>query len=384
MTAAPSYRLEIDVELPLEHFELAVQVCLDQPSTAIFGPSGSGKTSLLECLAGLRRGVRGALRFNEQVWLSTAQGRRLSAEARGVGWVPQEGLLFPHLDVRRNLLSGAAGRRAGGRRRQGPAMAFDDIVELLELAPLLERRVATLSGGERQRVALGRALGSAPRLLLLDEPLSSLDLPLRRRLLPLLRRLRSELTVPMILISHDPVEVQALCDDLVVLRRGRVVAQGEPRQVLVEPQHFASTRELSAMAEGGSYENVLAGTVIDDQGHIAAVELADGIVLRTEPPPRPASAVGGATQPRQVLLGLRASDILIATERPHGISARNVLPARIVALRAAEGVVTVQLAAGLPPLVVQVAAETSAELGIDVGSRVYLLIKATACRLYGS
>lgn len=385
-TSGRGYRLEIDVELPLEHFDLTVQVCLEQPSTAIFGPSGSGKTSLLECLAGLRHRARGTLRFNDETWLSTPQGRRLAAEARGVGWVPQDGLLFPHLDVRRNLLSGAArGQGPAGRREHAhaAAMAFDDIVDLLELAPLLQRRVTTLSGGERQRVALGRALVSAPRLLLLDEPLSSLDVPLRRRLLPLLRRLRSELTVPMILISHDPVEVQALCDELVLLRDGRVVAQGEPRQVLIEPQHFAATRELSALAEGGSYENVLFGTVLDDNPLSAVVELAEGAVLRTEPLPKRAAGELTVGQRREVLLGLRASDILIATERPHGISARNVLPARIVALRADDGVIRVELASGMPPLVVQVAAETSAELGLEVGSHVFLLIKATACRVYG-
>ena len=377
--AGGSHRLELEIELSLEHFDLSVNLCLERPSTGIFGPSGSGKTSLLESLAGLRRQARGSVIFDGEVWLSSRRHRYLPAEQRGVGWVPQEGLLFPHLDVRHNLLSGAP-----RGRRHGQAMAFDDIVDLLDLAPLLERRVTTLSGGERQRVALGRALGSAPRLLLLDEPLSSLDLPLRRRLLPLLRRVRAELTVPMILISHDPVEVQALCDELVVLQQGKVVAQGEPRRVLTEPQLFASTRQLSAMAEGGSYENVLSGRLIADDARGTVVEVDGGVALRTEPLAQPTAVGEERAGGREVLVGLRASDILIATERPRGISARNVLAARIVDLRDADGVVSVQLAAGVPPLIVQVAAETSAELGLAVGGDVFLLIKATACRVYGN
>lgn len=359
-------RLEVALRLPLDRFDLQVELALESASVGVFGPSGSGKTSLLECLAGLRRTAQGRLTFDGETWLSTAAGRFLQPERRGIGWVPQDGLLFPHLDVRRNLTSGRRPQGDGGNE-----MALDAIVDLLELSPLLDRHVTTLSGGERQRVALGRALGSSPRLLLLDEPLSSLDLPTRRRLLPLLRRLRRELTVPMVLISHDPIEVQALCDHLVVLDRGAVVATGEPREVLTDPQIYA-------MAEVGGYENVLPGRLVEHQGSTLGVDLG-GVALHAEPP----QGLGGTTPRRQVLLGLRADDVLIATRRPQGLSARNVLAARIEAIRPADGLITTTLAADIPPVMVQVTRETPQELGLRDGQEIFLVIKATACRVYG-
>lgn len=365
MTRQPT--LEIDLTLALDRFDLRAELVLTAASTGIFGPSGSGKTSLLESLAGLRREARGRLVFDNETWMSSSDRSFVSAEGRGIGWVPQDGLLFPHLDVRQNLLSGRA-----REQHQGSAMPFDDIVDLLELSPLLQRQVIALSGGERQRVALGRALCSAPRLLLLDEPLSSLDLPLRRRLLPLLRRVRTELTVPMILISHDPIEVQALCDQVVVLNQGEVIAHGSPREVLSDPRVFA-------MAEGGGYENILPGHVVERDGGTLDVDLGGGVVLHTEPP-------GGRLEissTQDILLGMRADDILIATRRPQGLSARNILEARIEGLQPAEGLITVLLARDIPPVVVQVTRETPGELGLSAGQEIFLVIKATACRVYG-
>ncbi len=215
--------LEVDVRLALDRFELEVDFVADQPVTGVFGASGAGKTSLLEVVAGLRRGARGRLAFGGEVWLDSTARRFVPPERRHIGYVPQDGLLFPHLNVRENLL---AGRKRAVESGQQPAEALETVAGLLELGQLLERSVATLSGGERQRVALGRALCSGPPLLLLDEPLASLDLPLRRRLLPFLRRVRDQLTVPMLLVSHDPIEVQARCDDLSVLEEGRAIARG--------------------------------------------------------------------------------------------------------------------------------------------------------------
>ncbi|RMH22674.1 MAG: molybdenum ABC transporter ATP-binding protein [Acidobacteria bacterium] len=362
--------LTADVRLALDRFELAAAFTTAAPVTGIFGPSGAGKTSLLEAIAGLRRGARGRIALGDDVWLDSDGGRFLPPERRHLGYVPQDGLLFPHLDVRANLLAGARrARRAGG----DPAATLAAVAALLELEPLLDRPTTALSGGERQRVALGRALCSGPRLLLLDEPLASLDLPLRRRLLPFLRRVREELTVPMLLVSHDPIEVQALCDDLLALHAGRVVARGTPRQVLTDPEVFP-------LAERQGFENVLPGRLAAHRDGTSEVRLGDGdgaVVLITN---RSDAALG-----EEVLVGIPASDVMIASRRPSGLSARNVLPAEVTSIRPLErlALVTARIAGGVPPLTVEVTEATPAELGLDAGGRIYLVIKATSCRLYG-
>jgi molybdate transport system ATP-binding protein len=362
-------RLEIDIRLPLDRFDLEVELAADGPVTGIFGPSGSGKSSLLETVAGLRRGATGTLRLGDRVWLDSATGHWLAPEERDVGFVPQDSLLFPHLDVRRNLLAGAARARRGGG---DPESLLGRVCELLELAPLLGRDVSSLSGGERRRVALGRALCSGPRLLLLDEPLASLDLPLRRRLLPLLRRLRSELTTPMLLVSHDPIEVQALCDEMIVLRDGVAVARGEPHRVLADPRVFALAEE--------AFENVLPARHLRREASTSVLRLGE-IDGGTELITLASSVEIGA----EVLVGLPSSEIVLATERPQGLSARNVLPARVEAIRASEGwsLVEARLGGDVPPVSVEVVETTPAALGIAPGSEVFLVIKATSCRLYG-
>ncbi|HVU25963.1 MAG TPA: ATP-binding cassette domain-containing protein, partial [Opitutus sp.] len=211
------------LRLPLAHFTLEVDATLAGRVTAIFGASGAGKTSLLETIAGLRRPSAGAVRLDETPLTAVATHTFVAPEHRAIGYVPQEGALFPHLSARRNLLYGFDPRRP----RPAP-LAFDHVAAVLELSPLVDRATGTLSGGERQRVALGRALLAAPRLLLLDEPLAGLDAPLRDRLLPYLARVRDEFAIPMLYVTHSPDEVVALCDDVLVLTRGRVTARGRP------------------------------------------------------------------------------------------------------------------------------------------------------------
>ncbi len=366
--------LTVDVRMALDRFDLEVRLSTEQPVTGIFGASGAGKTSLLEIVAGLRCGARGRLAFGDEVWLDSTARRLVPPERRRIGYVPQDGLLFPHLNVRQNLLAGERRARAGGQR---PVETLATVAGLLELTPLLERAVPALSGGERQRVALGRALCSGPRLLLLDEPLASLDLPLRRRLLPFLRRVRAELTVPMLLVSHDPIEVQALCDDLIVLSEGRVIAHGEPRAVLRDPAIFP-------LAEREGYQNVLPGRLVEggetDRISTSRVRLGAGGEAAELVVPLAGEVAGD-----EVLVSLPANEIMIATERPRGLSARNVLDATVVEIRSVGhlGLVTAELGDGVPPLVVEVTETTPARLGLKVGGRVYLVVKATSCRLYG-
>jgi molybdate transport system ATP-binding protein len=364
--------LQVTVRLDLDRFPLEVDLVTREKVTGIFGASGSGKTSLLETIVGLRRNARGCVRQGDDVWLDTQSGRYLRPEHRNIGYVPQDGLLFPNRTVRGNLRAGRA--RAIARESGKPfERAFETVVELLQLEPLLERRVPTLSGGERQRVALGRAICSGPNLLLLDEPFASLDLPLRRRLLPFLRRLYDELRIPSLLVSHDPIEVQALCDDLIVLRDGRVIARGHPDEVLIDTAVYS-------LAEHEGFVNVLRCELIDSAESTSRVRL-DG----TDTPVELVTVAIDGPPGAPVLLGLPAHEIMIASERPGGISARNVLPATLVELRSVGtiGLVTVSLGAGAPHVTVEVTASTVKTLGLAPGGQAYIVFKATSCRVYG-
>lgn len=217
------------VRLPLANFALEIDVTLAARVTGIFGASGAGKTSLLEIIAGLRRPLAGRVSFDETVLTDVENKTFVSPRIRGVGYVPQEGALFPHLSVQQNL---SYGYTTGTPRPV--ALNFNHVVGVLELENLAGRRVTALSGGEKQRVALGRALLAAPRLLLLDEPLAGLDTELKERLMPYLQRVRDEFRIPMVYVTHSTDEVMALCEEILVLAEGRVIKQGRPADLLVE------------------------------------------------------------------------------------------------------------------------------------------------------
>lgn len=217
-----------EIRLPLAHFTLDVNVMLTGRVTALFGASGAGKTSLLEVIAGLRRPLAGSVRLDGAVLTDTAARIFARPERRGVGYVPQDGALFPHLSVRKNLLYGY------NEHQSRPAgLTFEHVTEVLEIVPLVDRAIGTLSGGEKQRVALGRALLAAPRLLLLDEPLAGLDVSLRERLLPYFLRVRDEFAIPMIYVTHSPDEAMALCDDVLLLAQGQIDYHGVPGGVFM-------------------------------------------------------------------------------------------------------------------------------------------------------
>jgi molybdate transport system ATP-binding protein len=224
-------RLElVELLVALPGFDLELDLCMESSATIIFGPSGAGKTTLLNTLAGLQRPSRGRVILDGRV-LNDAE-RKLLTPPRGrkLGYVPQDLALFPHLSAAGNLRYGDRRALSEDRRR----FSFEHVCDVLELKPLLERRIHELSGGEKQRVALGRALLSGPELLLLDEPLASLDASLRGKIIPYLKALRVEFGVPYIYVTHDCTEATALGDQLIRLERGRSVGQGAPAGLLPE------------------------------------------------------------------------------------------------------------------------------------------------------
>jgi molybdate transport system ATP-binding protein len=204
----------LDIVLVQGAFTLEMSTRLDAPITALFGPSGSGKTTTLDAIAGLRTPGRGTIAVNDRILFSSESRLNLPPHQRHVGYMPQDVALFPHMNVRKNLLYG---------RHPGVSPELDRVVGMLEIDRLVDRQVNDLSGGERQRVALGRALMSGPSLLLLDEPLAAVDVPLRRRILPYLQRVRDALKIPILYVSHDREEVDELADAIVHLDGGRVV-----------------------------------------------------------------------------------------------------------------------------------------------------------------
>lgn len=215
-----------NISLPLAHFTLEVDAEIQSQVTAVFGPSGAGKTSLLDLIAGLRRPHSAFVRLESQVLTDTAAGIEVPTRHRQIGYVPQDLALFPHLSVRQNLLYGYKTRTGSS-----PLFSSRHIAQVLEIESLAERRVGRLSGGEKQRVALARALLASPRLLLLDEPLASLDTGLKSRIIPYLRLIRDEFRLPMLYVTHDWNEVEALCQEALILEQGRFVRRGEPARL---------------------------------------------------------------------------------------------------------------------------------------------------------
>lgn len=351
--------LDVDIGHRLGDFVMEARFRVDEPGiTALFGPSGAGKSSIVSAIAGLLRPASGRIAINGETVFDSVRRLDVPARRRRVGYVFQDARLFPHLDVRRNLDFGA--RRAA----EPPAPDyFDHVVELLGLGDLLRRRTQGLSGGERQRVALGRALLSGPRLLLLDEPLAALDQGLKNEILPLLERLRDEALVPMVYVSHSLDEVTRLADRMVVLNRGRVAADGPVYEIMSRLDLFPLTGRFEAGA-------VVAGLIAahDEADQLSAVDLDRGRLWV----PRIDLPVGAP-----VRLRIRARDVMLATVPPEGISANNVLTGEIAEIRADRGpYLDVQVACGKTRLIARITHRSCRRLGLEVGLPVHAVIKS--------
>jgi molybdate transport system ATP-binding protein len=284
-------------------FKLDVEFTTQANVIAIFGRSGSGKTSLLECIAGLRPPQSGSIRLNEQVLYDGAAKINLPVEARRIGLVFQEHLLFPHLNVAANL-------RYGERRRQRRAIEFDSVVRVLELGEFLARWPSELSGGQRQRVALGRAILSGPELLLMDEPLTALDDSLKGRILDYLQRAIAEWRIPVLLVTHSQSEVRQLADWVVALDQGRLVSTGSPEEVFGQP-------ELLTLTNSAGPTNLLRlSDVRKSEGHCIARLGENQLWLPPLPP--------GAAIPQFVECD--PGSIVLTHGDDRNLSARNHLP----------------------------------------------------------
>jgi molybdate transport system ATP-binding protein len=346
------------ISLPLAHFTLAADLEIHRRVTAIFGPSGAGKTSLLDLIAGLRRAPSAMIQIEDRVLTDTKKKLFVPAHRRGIGYVPQDLALFPHLSVRQNLLYGC---KSGGGAN--PLFNFERVVDVLEIQPLISRGVTELSGGEKQRVALARALLASPRLLLLDEPLASLDAPLKAKIIPYLTRVRDEFRIPMLCVTHDRFEALALADEIVVLVGGKVLQTGPVLDVFNRPAS-ADVAKIVGM------ETLQPGSITAVNDGLATVKIRD-VVL---------TAVAPDAATREVFVCLRGEDVILQRDSGAASSVRNRLPARVVALRAEGALVRVELDAGFP-LFALITRPACTELGLREGESVTALIKAPAIHL---
>ena len=354
--------LRIRVKRRLADFSLEIDVDCRYPVTAVYGPSGSGKTSLLNLVAGLLRPDEGEIVLEGSALFSTHGGTDLPPEERRIGYVLQDDLLFPHMTVSANLRYGLK-RLAAGQRH----FDFDRIVDLLEVEPLLERYPAKLSGGERQRVALGRALLSSPNLLLMDEPLASLDQGLKSRIIPYLRYIRRELQIPILYVTHSVAEILELTGQVIVLQRGQVLAHGDFFKIASQPG------VMPLLEEEHGFENVLQVEIIEsraDEG-VSRVRCFDQELLI----PYCALAPG-----RHLFVGVRADDIVLARSRPHGLSIRNAIAGEVVEIAEVGRTLLVYVDVGCR-LAAKVTGAAVREMGLEVGDQLYCLMKTHSIRI---
>jgi molybdate transport system ATP-binding protein len=350
--------LRIDVEKRLGDFALAARLVAGPGLTALFGASGSGKTSLVDLIAGLARPDRGRIAVDGHILVDTEAGRFVPPHRRRLGYVFQDARLFPHLSVRRNLLYGHLFTPRAERRER-----LDRVAELLGIGTLLDRRPGALSGGEKSRVAIGRALLASPRLLLMDEPLASLDEPRKAEILPWIERLRDEAGVPIVYVSHSVAEVARLATTVAILERGRVVATGPAAELLGRPDLLPEGERREA---GTLLEMTVAGP---DAPGLTRLEGAAG-TLRV-----PVLASPPGTRLR---LLVRAREVMVATERPRGLSALNILPGTVASVTPDGGAALVRIACGQTAILARITAHSAAALGLAPGRPVHAVVKSVA------
>ncbi len=341
----PGFRLDVDLDLPAAGI------------TAVFGPSGCGKSTLLRCVAGLEKKARGVVKIGPKVWQD--QDCFLPVHRRALGFVFQDGALFPHLSVRENLEYGL--KRVGAGRQ---TILMDEVVEMLGLERLLARGTTELSGGERQRTALGRALLTSPDLLLLDEPLASLDRSSQRAIYPYLEKLRTDLTLPVLYVTHALDEAARLADHMVLLEDGQAVNSGPLTEMLTSP--------APGLAHGDEAGTVIPARVagFDREFHLARLGFDGGELLVADT---------GLAPDQEVRVRIHARDVSLILEPAGGSSILNILPARVLALIPdSPARVLVRLAVGDEVILAAITHRSAASLELDPGREVYAQIKSVA------
>ncbi|MFC2172620.1 molybdenum ABC transporter ATP-binding protein [Acidobacteriota bacterium] len=366
--------LAIDVEHKRDAFALRVKAELSQPVYGLYGRSGAGKTTLLHLIAGLLTPERGRIAIAGRTLFDSEKKINIPMHRRRVGVVFQDARLFPHLSVLSNL-------RYGIKQGRGAEQLFtiDDIIDLLELREMLDRRPRKLSGGEKQRVALGRTLMSSPRVLLLDEPLAALDGALKKQILPFLQRVRDSLSIPAIYISHDLSEVLQFTDHLLVLENGKMLGSGRYTDLAQEHavlEHMLPTGLLNVMTMRIAGNDEEAGFTQMQLLQHKEEEETGAARLEIKGPP------AGYPEGQPVSVAMRAEDIALAEAPVEAISIQNQFPAIITRFVFYQGRAVIEVDAGAP-LMVSLTLGSFKRLGLEEGKSIWCLVKTNAIRILG-
>lgn len=348
-THSPSFALDLALEVP-------------PGITILFGPSGAGKSTLLDSIAGLVRPEEGRIALGDRLFFDSRAGVDLPPQKRRIGYLFQSAALFPHMSVEDNVAYGLDHLRPEARRQEVTA-----ILEAFRVEKLRSRKPAEVSGGEGQRVALARALVTSPRLLLLDEPLSGLDAELKGAIVDDLRAWNAAQRIPVLYVTHSREEVDALGERVIALDQGRVAGRGTPQEILDAPRR-------KTLAQAAGFENLLVGQVVD-------LREADGVMrVRLESGSEIEVPLGYAMAGDAVHVAVRAGDILLATEKPHGLSARNVLEGTIVSLERRGALLVTRVDCGTV-FTAHVTPGAARALELGTGRRVWLVLKTHSCHV---
>lgn len=347
-------KLQIDVVKTQGNFTLQAAAVAEGQRIGIFGQSGCGKSTLVHLVSGLLQPDRGEITIDGETLFSSAKNISLPPEQRRIAIVFQQAMLFPHLGVKANLLYGYKRCRTPNRRIDPAA-----IIEVLQLEPLLKRGVNRLSGGEKQRVALGRAVLSNPRLLLMDEPLSALDDALRFQIIPYLKSVSAEFGIPYLFISHSVLEMQLMTDRILVMKEGKVTEETTPDQL---------ARNRMAASQTG-YLNLL---------HLHRPAMENG--LYSYPWGTGSLLVSDGIAEKTSLFELSSRDIILFKQHPEAISARNLLECTVMELFRSDGRVGVVLSTFGEKLIAEIVRSAANELDITEGSTIFAAIKASSFR----
>ena len=348
--AASSFLLDVDFSVP-------------SGITILFGPSGAGKSTLLDCIAGLISPDEGRIAISNEIVFDSAANKNIPAQNRRLGYLFQSPALFPHLTAKQNIEYGISNLPISNR-----ANAVAEILKLFRLETLSARKPAELSGGEAQRAALARALVTNPRALLLDEPLSALDADLKNSIIADLRKWNAEHRIPILYVTHDRAEVDALGERVVTMDSGKIIQQGIPREVLDAPR-----KERIALASG--FENILEGTVKEIRLHDGVMRVAlNGSSATIEVP------LGHAKAGETVRVAIRAGDILLALDRPSGLSARNILQGTLRSVEQRSATMICKVHAGAL-FEVHVTLSAARSLNLHPGRDLWLVLKTYSCHL---
>jgi len=349
--------IDLDVTLSLAQFPLRIEATLSGQAVAVLGPSGAGKTSLLECIAGLRRKASGRIVVSGMKVLDTGAGTFLPPERRGIGYVPQDALLFPHLTVEDNV-------RFGMRTVAAGESLYREAVAILEIGDLTKRYPVTLSGGERQRVALARAIATQPRLLLLDEPLAAVDQQLKGRILPYLLRIRDELRLPFLYVTHNAGEARTVAKEAIVLREGGVAFAGPSDEAL---------RFLTVLDPEARFDNVLAGDIgaRATAGETASLSVGSAVFAV------PAEEAGA---PGRAVFAVAPEDVLVSTKPLTGVSARNVRPGAVISREISGSTAWIRIGSVGLEWTARLTLAAADELDLQPGCPVWIAVKSHAFR----